>query len=182
MRAVLLSPSSRSILLFQGEKAFNEGRFNALLIICKDVRLPMYYHTTWPTQEFVYVTRNENLVLPNSSSLKKMDLAFSDFVNCQKAVDLLIAVSYYLYVRTSTQSYWVVVLFCRMYKLISYFSVKFKIYKNTRKILIDKIASIIFDNASKIIYRAPAIAKIWRFWVAEVINAWNQKQEIYLYS
>lgn len=36
MRAVL--PLPRPILLFHGEKAF-EGRFNALLIICKDARL-----------------------------------------------------------------------------------------------------------------------------------------------
>lgn len=42
MRAVL--PLPRPILLFHGEKASDEGRFNALLIICKDVRLlPMYY-------------------------------------------------------------------------------------------------------------------------------------------
>lgn len=41
MRAVL--PLPRPILLFYGEKASDEGRFNALLIICKDVRLPIYY-------------------------------------------------------------------------------------------------------------------------------------------
>lgn len=90
MRAVL--PLPHPILLFHGEKASDEGRFNALLIICKDVRLlPIYYRYIGSLRIRLCNTPRKSSLVERWNLLKRRrDLVIFRFVNCRESIDFLI--------------------------------------------------------------------------------------------